>query len=200
MYQLRPGGLYPCLQISFSIPLSLAQQSCLKNMILMTESRAQEQEQSLDPLVDRVCMEQNCGTPVPSSDPPEKVSFVHPRTKNVSLQDRISDWSKGFQNDTPSDFTSEESQTLSLSASDRPFPFSDISCVPVTIFKTGDTCLRSVIQVDADHPHCQDYRDWIYNRFKDTVFKEGGNHWSEIKKNMDKRSQRDLCLGAHSGC
>ena len=47
--------------------------------------------------------------------------------------------------------------------------------------------MRSVIEAHAEHPHCQDYRNRIYNRSKDTVFKEGGNHWSEIEKNMDKR-------------
>ena len=54
--------------------------------------------------------------------------------------------------------------------------------------------MRSVIEADAEHPHCQDYRDWIYNRFKDTVFKEGGNHWSEIEKNMDKRGPNGICV------
>ena len=64
----------------------------------ITRLRAQEQEQSLDRLVERVCIEQNCGNALPSSDLPEgceprisKASFVHPRTKKVSLQDRISD-------------------------------------------------------------------------------------------------------------
>ena len=47
--------------------------------------------------------------------------------------------------------------------------------------------MRSVIEADAQHPHCQDYSNWIYNWFKDTVFKEGGNHWSAIEKNMDIR-------------
>ena len=158
----------------------------------MTELRAQEQEQSLDRLVERVCIEQNCGNLLPSSDLPEvcepqisEVLFVHPRTKKVSLQDRISDRSKGLQHASPSDLTSEESQTLSLKANDRPLPFSGISGDPVTIFRTRDRCVRSVIEADAEHPHCQEYSDWIYNRFKDTVFKEGGNHWSEIEKNMD---------------
>ena len=134
----------------------------------MTELRGQEQEQSLDRLVERVCIEQNCGNPLPSSDLPEvceppisKVSLVHPRTKRVSLQDRISDWSKGLQHASPSDFTSEESQTLSLKANDRPLPFSGISGDPVTIFRTRDMCVRSVIEADAEHPHCQDYRNWI---------------------------------------
>ena len=54
--------------------------------------------------------------------------------------------------------------------------------------------MRSVIEADAEHPHCQEYRDWIYNRFKDTVFKEGGNHWSEIEKNMDKRGPNGICV------
>ena len=155
----------------------------------MTELRAQEQEQSLDRLVERVCIEQNCGNPLPSSDLPEvcglrisKVSFVHPRSKKVSLQDTISDWSKGLQNASPSELTSEESQTLSLKADDRPLPFSGTSGDPVTIFRTRDRCVRSVIEADAEHPHCQGYRDWIYNRFKDTVFKEGGNHWLGLKK------------------
>ena len=167
----------------------------------MTELRAQEQEQSLDRLSERVCIEQNCGNPLPSSDLPEvweprisKVSFVHPRTKKVSLQGRISDWNKGLQKDSPSELTSEESQTLSLKANDRPLPFSGISGDPVTIFRTRDRCVRSVIEADAEHPHCQDYRDCIYNRFKDTVFKEGGNHWSEIEKNMDKRGPHGVCV------
>ena len=43
-------------------------------------------------------------------------------------------------------------------------------------------CVCPVTGADAEHPHCQDYRNWIYNGFKDTLFKEGGNHWSEIKK------------------
>ena len=54
--------------------------------------------------------------------------------------------------------------------------------------------MRSVIGADAEHPHCQDFRDWIYNRFKDTVFKEGGNHWLEIEKNMDKRGPNGICV------
>ena len=54
--------------------------------------------------------------------------------------------------------------------------------------------MRSVIEADAEHPHWQEYRDWIYNRFKDTVFKEGGNHWSEIDKNMDKRGPNGICV------
>ena len=98
----------------------------------MTELRAQEQEQSLDRLVERVCIKQNCN-PLPSSDLPEvceprisKVSFVHPRTKKVSLQHTISYWSKGLQHASPSELTSEESQTLSLKANDRPLPFSGI--------------------------------------------------------------------------
>ena len=119
---------------------------------------------------------------------------MHPRTKKVSLQDRISDWSKGLQNASPSELTSEESQTLSLKANDRPLPFSGISGDPVTIFRTRDRCVRSVIEADDEHPHCQEYRDWIYNRFKDTVFKEGGNHWSEIEKNMDKRGPNGICV------
>ena len=47
--------------------------------------------------------------------------------------------------------------------------------------------MPSVIETDAEHPHYQDYRNWIYNRFKDTVFKEGGTHWSEIEKYMDQQ-------------
>ena len=54
--------------------------------------------------------------------------------------------------------------------------------------------MHSVIEADAEHPHCQEYRDWIYNLFKDTAFKEGGNHWSEIEKNMDKRGANGLCV------
>ena len=54
--------------------------------------------------------------------------------------------------------------------------------------------MRSVIEADAEHPHWQDYRNWIYNRFKDAVFKEGGNHWSEIERNMDKRAPNGICL------
>ena len=167
----------------------------------MTELRAQKQEQSLDRLVERVCIEENCGNPLPFSDLPElceprisKVSFVHPRTKKVSLQDRISDWSKGLQNASPSELTSEESQTLSLKANDRPLPFSGISGDPVTIFRTRDRCVRSVIEADAEHPHCEDYRNGIYNRFKDTVIQEGGNHSSEIEKNMDKRGPNGICV------
>ena len=155
----------------------------------------------LDRLVERVCIEQNCGNPLPSSDLPEvceprisKVSFVHPRTKKVSLQDRICDWSKGLQHASPSELTSEESQTLSLKANDRPLPFSGISGDPVTIFRTRDRCVRSVIEADAEHPNCQEDRDRIYNRFKDTVFKEGGNHWSEIENNMDKRGPNGICV------
>ena len=167
----------------------------------MTELRAQEQEQSLDRLVERVCIEKNCGSPLPSSDLLEvceprisKVSFVDPRTKKVSLQDTISDWSKGLQNASPGELTSEESQTLSLKANDRPLPFSRISGDPVTIFRTRDRCVHSVIEADAEHPHCQDYRGWTYNRFKYTVFKEGGNHWSEIGKNMDKLGPNGICV------
>ena len=96
----------------------------------MTELRDQEQEQSLDRLVERVSIEQNCGNRPPSSDLPEvceprisKVSFVHPRTKKVSLQDRISDWSKSLQHAAPSELTSEESQILSPKANDRPLLF-----------------------------------------------------------------------------
>ena len=37
----------------------------------VTELRAQIQEQSLDGPVERVCIEQNCGNHLPSSDPPE---------------------------------------------------------------------------------------------------------------------------------
>ena len=37
----------------------------------MTEGRAQDQEQSMDRLVERVCTEQTCGNPFPSSDLPE---------------------------------------------------------------------------------------------------------------------------------
>ena len=129
----------------------------------MTELRAQKQEPSVDRLVERVCIEQNCGNPLASSDLPEvcepqisKVSFVHPRIKKVSLQDRISDWSKGLQNACPSELTSEASQTLSLKANDRPLPFSGISGDPVTIFKTRDRFVCSVIEADAEHPHCQD--------------------------------------------
>ena len=158
----------------------------------MTEFRAQEQEPSLHRLVERVCIEQNCRNPPPSSDLPEvseprisKVSFVHPRTKKVSLQDRISDWCEGLQNASPSELTSEEPQTPSLKANDCPLPFSGISGDPVTVFRTRDRCVPSVIEADAQHPHCQHYRNLIYNRFKDSVCKEGGNHWSEIEKNID---------------
>ena len=96
----------------------------------MTELRAQEQEPSLDQLVERVCIEQNCVNPPPSLDLPEvcepritKVSFVHRRSNKVSLQDRISDPSKGLQNASPSGLTSEDSQTLSLKANDHPWLF-----------------------------------------------------------------------------
>ena len=54
--------------------------------------------------------------------------------------------------------------------------------------------MRSVIEADAEHPHCQDYRNWIYNRFKDTVFKERGNHLFEIESNMDKRGPNGICV------
>ena len=54
--------------------------------------------------------------------------------------------------------------------------------------------MHSVMVADAEHPHCQDYRNWIYNWFKDTVFKEGGIHWSEIEKNMDKRGPNGICV------
>ena len=167
----------------------------------MTQLRAQEQEQSLDRLVERMCVEQNCGNPLPSFDLPEvcelgisKVSFVHPRTKKVSLQDRISDWSKGLQDVSPSEVTSEESQNLSIKANDGPLPFAGISGDPVTIFRKRDRCVCSVIEADAEHPQCQDYRNWIYNRFKDTMFKEGGNHSSEIEKGMDKRGPNAICV------
>ena len=53
--------------------------------------------------------------------------------------------------------------------------------------------MHSVIEADAEDPHCQDYRILIYNRFNDTVFKEGGNHWSEIEKNMGKRGANAIC-------
>ena len=43
--------------------------------------------------------------------------------------------------------------------------------------------MRSVIEANAEHPHCQDYRSWIYNQFRDTLFKEGGNLCSEIERN-----------------
>ena len=119
---------------------------------------------------------------------------MHPRTKKFSRQDTISDWSKGLQNASPSELTSEESQTLSLKANDRPSPFPGISGDPVTIFRTRDRCVRSVTEADAEHPHCQDYRNWNSNRFKDTLFKEGGNHWSEIEKNMDKRGPNKICV------
>ena len=119
---------------------------------------------------------------------------MHPRTKKVSFQDRISYWSKGLQNASPSELTSEESQTLSLKAIDRPLPFASISRDPVTIFRTRDKCVRSVIEADAEHPHCQDFRNWIFKRFTDTVFKEGGNHWSEIEKNMAKRVPNATCV------
>ena len=145
----------------------------------MTKLSAQEREQSLDRLVERVCVDQNCGNPLPSCDLPEvcepaisNVSFVHPRTKKVSLRDGISDWSKGLQDASPSEVTSEESQTLSIKANDGPLPFAGISGDPVTIFRKRDRCVCSVIEADAEHPQCQDYRNWIYNRFKDTVFKE----------------------------
>ena len=146
----------------------------------------------MDLLVERVCMKQNYGNPPPSFDLPEvsepqilKVLFVHLRTKKVSLQNRICDWSKGLQNASPSELTSEESQTLSLKANDCPLPFSGISGHPVIISRKRDSCVRSVIRAHADHPHCQNYRDWFYNQLKDTVFKERGNHWSEIENNMD---------------
>ena len=94
----------------------------------------------------------------------------------------------------PSELTSEESQTLSLKANDRPLPFSGISGDPVTIFRTRNRCVRFVIEGDAEHPHCQASRNWIYNRFKDTVFKEGGGHWSETEKNMDERGPNGICV------
>ena len=128
----------------------------------MTKPRAQQQEQSLHLLVERVCIEQNCGNPRPSFDLPEvcepqisKVSFAHPRTKKVSLQDRISDWSIGLQNASLSELTSEESKTPSLKANDRPLPFSGISGDPVTSFRTRDRCVRSVTEADAERPHCK---------------------------------------------
>ena len=167
----------------------------------MTKLRAQEEEQAVDRLVEMVCMEQHCGNPLLSSALPEvceprisNVSFVHPRTKKVSLRDRICDRSKGLQNASPSELSQEESQTLSLKANYRPLPFSGISRDPVTIFRTRNRSLGSAIEADAEHPHCQDYMDWIYNRFKDTVFKEGGNHWSGIEKNMDKRGPNGICV------
>ena len=146
----------------------------------MTELGAQEQEQSLHRLVERVCIDQNCGSPLPSCDVPEvyepqisKVSFVHPETKKVSLQDRMCEWSKGLEHASSSEMTSEESQTRSLKAKDRPLPFSGISGDPVAVFRTRDSCV---------HSPC--------HRFKDTVFKERGNHWSEIEKNMDKEGSQ----------
>ena len=54
--------------------------------------------------------------------------------------------------------------------------------------------MRSVMEADAEQPHCQDYRYWIYNRFKDTVFKEGGNHRSEIEKDMNQRGPNGIFL------
>ena len=51
-----------------------------------------------------------------------------------------------------------------------------------------------MIEADAEHPHCQEYRDWIYNGFKDMMFKEGGNHWSEIEKNMNKQGPNGICV------
>ena len=54
--------------------------------------------------------------------------------------------------------------------------------------------MRSVIETDAEHPHCKDYRNWVYNRFKDTVFKKRGNHWSQIEKNVDKRGPNGICV------
>ena len=34
----------------------------------------------------------------------------------------------------------------------------------------------------------------MYNRFKDTVFKEGGNDWLQIENNMDKRGPNRICV------
>ena len=135
----------------------------------MHELRAPEQEQSLNRLVQRVCIEQNCGNAFPSSDLPEvrgprisKVSFLHPTRKTVTLQDRISDWSKGLQNAPPSELTSEESQTPSLMGNDRSLPFSGISGYSVTIFGTRDRCVRSSIEADAEHPQCQYRKDFWF--------------------------------------
>ena len=47
---------------------------------------------------------------------------------------------------------------------------------------------------DAEHSQCQDYRDCIYSRFKDSVFKEGGIYWSEIEKNKDKWGPNGICV------
>ena len=54
--------------------------------------------------------------------------------------------------------------------------------------------MHSVIEADAEHSHCQDCRNSIYNRFKDSVFREEGNHWSEIEKKMDKRGPSGICV------
>ena len=40
----------------------------------------------------------------------------------------------------------------------------------------------------------QDYRNCFYNRFKGTVFKGRGNHWSKIEKNMDKEGPNEICV------
>ena len=76
----------------------------------MTVLRAQEQEHLWIDWLKGYALNKIVVIIPPLSDLPEvceprtsKVSFVYPRTKKVSLQDRTSDWSKGLQNASPSE-------------------------------------------------------------------------------------------------
>ena len=48
------------------------------------------------------------------------------------------------------------------------------------VFPAHDRCMRVVIEADSVMPGSETYRQWVYERFKDTVFREDGNTWDEI--------------------
>ena len=61
------------------------------------------------------------------------------------------------------------------------------------VFPTTDRCIRAVIEADNIMPGSAKYPQWIYDRFKDSVFKEDGNARSKISKHAWARGPEAFC-------
>ena len=61
------------------------------------------------------------------------------------------------------------------------------------VFPARDRCVWAVIQADSVMPGSERCWLWVYEPFRDTVFREDGNTWDGIWKNISARGPEGIC-------
>ena len=61
------------------------------------------------------------------------------------------------------------------------------------VFPARYRCLCAVIEANSVMPCSEAYRQWLYDRFKDTVVREAGNTWDKSYKSSAAHGCEDIC-------